>query len=673
MNITYEIRFPFEMQIGITFNNGHDYQYFPYIYENSFPQPKLTSISPDFTFRHEFNLTVFGLKLNLGVNCSIYSSKATKTLGLEIYETPVQLVGGNDSTSSICAIPESLLTTRSSIFVTMKNEQGEINTDGFTLNLYVPPDLTGLVPAFGGSFGGYKISIIGDGILNIPTIFCKFGNILCEKPCVHDGVQVLCEVPAHPPGKVSFSLSYTKIDWHLLNTTQFTYTTCDAGYTSSTYKVPCSLCKPGTYKPTVGLYECIPCGAGTFNSFAGALSCEKCPVNTTGISQGSASHENCLCDEGLYVNPDHDTHAGAFGKCIPCPKGAFCNFNTTEPLALPGYWNSETNIQNFYSCIPKESCGGYSRANCTRGYKGIRCGQCVNTYYKFRNNCSECGDPGLIWLRLIGIGGALAIVTAVFFVLSSAKVQHIASIAIAFSFWQVLSMFARFDIKWPSLIGGTLTASSVANFNTDFLSPNCIFPGMTYVSLWVLQMLMPVYFLACFSVLYTLLIIRSLFATVIGKVLNLMKVKVKYVTPIVRNVYDDEEEEETKKSKKIIKKITTTIKNLLALVTNIFIWTTTQKSSGRDFVKILNRIINAFFAFLSFNFIFIMTTASEVFVCTQQPDGLFTLNSSPDIRCYFDATWFTMVPMTILWYLIFGGGSAIYFILIYFNYSKWSL
>ena len=122
-----------------------------------------------------------------------------------------------------------------------------------------------------------------------------------------------------------------------------------------------------------------------------------------------------------------------------------------------------------------------------------------------------------------------------------------------------------------------------------------------------------------------------------------------------------------------MKSILNFIKNIIGGIINFFIWSLTEKSSGRELIKILNRIINAFFAFLSFSFIFIMTTASEVFVCTQQPDGLFTLNSSPDIRCYFDATWFTMVPMTILWYLIFGGGSAIYFILIYFNYSKWSL
>jgi hypothetical protein len=59
-------------------------------------------------------------------------------------------------------------------------------------------------------------------------------------------------------------------------------------------------------------------------------------------------------------------------------------------------------------------------------------------------------------------------------------------------------------------------------------------------------------------------------------------------------------------------------------------------------------------------------------VCTRQPDGTFTLNSSPDIRCYQDVTWFFMMPLTLLWYVVFGCGSAVYFILIFFNFDKWS-
>ena len=65
---------------------------------------------------------------------------------------------------------------------------------------------------------------------------------------------------------------------------------------------------------------------------------------------------------------------------------------------------------------------------------------------------------------------------------------------------------------------------------------------------------------------------------------------------------------------------------------------------------------------------FIITSASEIFVCTAQPDGSYTLNKSPDISCY-SGSWFYMLPISILAYLVFGGGSALYFIYVLIRYD----
>jgi hypothetical protein len=35
LNIKYEVRFPLELQLGLSFNNGFDYQFTSFIYENS--------------------------------------------------------------------------------------------------------------------------------------------------------------------------------------------------------------------------------------------------------------------------------------------------------------------------------------------------------------------------------------------------------------------------------------------------------------------------------------------------------------------------------------------------------------------------------------------------------------------------------------------------------------
>jgi len=50
------------------------------------------------------------------------------------------------------------------------------------------------------------------------------------------------------------------------------------------------------------------------------------------------------------------------------------------------------------------------------------------------------------------------------------------------SFWQVLSIISKYDIKWPWTIETTLTAASTSNFNFDFLATACLFRGVSFVS-----------------------------------------------------------------------------------------------------------------------------------------------------------------------------------------------
>ena len=94
----------------------------------------------------------------------------------------------------------------------------------------------------------------------------------------------------------------------------------------------------------------------------------------------------------------------------------------------------------------KIACGGSIPENCTRGYEGDLCGRCSKYYYKFRNKCNQCTSDAPIKFVLIII--AIAIISVLLFWISNSKVGHLASISIGFSLWQVLSMFANYDIKW---------------------------------------------------------------------------------------------------------------------------------------------------------------------------------------------------------------------------------
>jgi hypothetical protein len=241
--------------------------------------------------------------------------------------------------------------------------------------------LTNSFPEKGESVGGYSISIVG---LNIPQPFgntaisCKFGMILCKKvkliqifnsfkSCVWvSSTSVICEVVSHPPGNALVSISYNGVDWHSIQK-PFLFSTCAAGYTASSYNQLCTLCPPGTYKPSAGLFDCIKCGVDTYSSFAGSVFCERCQENsTTNGVVAASSFSQCICKPNYFTNPLYAQQSSSHQKCIACPTGSICpEYNMTIPFAKYGYWRSSEDFVTYYQCIPEESCGGGGPLNCS--------------------------------------------------------------------------------------------------------------------------------------------------------------------------------------------------------------------------------------------------------------------------------------------------------------------
>jgi phosphoglycerol transferase MdoB-like AlkP superfamily enzyme len=91
--------------------------------------------------------------------------------------------------------------------------------------------------------------------------------------------------------------------------------------------------------------------------------------------------------------------------------------------------------------------------------------------YRSKTYCLQCDELWYSWMKLIVLGLILlliGIVTLVFFALSSTKMSHLTSLSIAWSFWQIISLFASFEIQWPWAVETTLTAASTSNFNVIF-------------------------------------------------------------------------------------------------------------------------------------------------------------------------------------------------------------
>jgi hypothetical protein len=137
--------------------------------------------------------------------------------------------------------------------------------------------------------------------------------------------------------------------------------------------------------------------------------------------------------------------------------------------------------------------------------------------------------------------------------------------------------------------------------------------------IWFSKMTVPLFFIVIFAIAYLLGILRSLFARFIGY--NLITfLKIKYIRPIPY-----------KRNMNRCRRFLTWSVRQIIWYHNMIIWAFKQKSSFHDFKILFNRILNSFSAYVSFLFIFMITNAAEIFVCTKQNNGSFTLNESPNI------------------------------------------
>ena len=87
--------------------------------------------------------------------------------------------------------------------------------------------------------------------------------------------------------------------------------------------------------------------------------------------------------------------AGQLGKgvtCRSCPTGAECP-GGERIWPLEGYWTPGEDSGFVVACEPKAACRGKQDAviaACAAGYKGERCGECVESFYRSGGICIEC-------------------------------------------------------------------------------------------------------------------------------------------------------------------------------------------------------------------------------------------------------------------------------------------
>jgi len=196
----------------------------------------------------------------------------------------------------------------------------------------------------------------------------------------------------------------------------YNLTFCPQGYFRSVEDEECLLCGTGQDCKVGGCTDvCADCLAGTYKASIGSFDCLDCPSNTYGPETGATSLERCLaCPANSYNEPGEDAlescvcidtmypiwQNGSFLGCSNCPVGALCADSTcalaNESLLcggeeyVVGEWvkNETTGLFDLVECKPLE---GYQIEN--EVHDEQQCIKCKPDEYiidEAVDKCQEC-------------------------------------------------------------------------------------------------------------------------------------------------------------------------------------------------------------------------------------------------------------------------------------------
>jgi hypothetical protein len=424
-NVNNQFSFPFTAKLRVSFTDGIEFAESDLVINDKIEKILLFDVEPQIIHPENQALVILGNGFSNLTKCNFNTTNFF-----------MQVNGYFEKSTFKCNISNIDIFKSTSLTVQLSNEYND-TSNTYTILILEKPKIFSQDLSSGKSIGNYMINLYGN-FTKVPKITCKFDEFPCSDDCLFvNQYNIKCPVPSHPEGNSVLRISYNQDNW-IASNISFNYVPCAIGETASNYSSACYPCPAGYYKPKSGLFDCFACPVGTYSNSTGSSSCNSCPINSNSKVEGLQSIYECSCEVGFFRDPKNPL------RCVPCPAGAICDFNTTVPIPKKGRWFSPKIGFIYYECKPLEACGGFGAENCTVGYTGALCARCEKNYYKEKAFCISCGQIEIVWLQfslaLIIIIVILSI-CLVFLIFASIKISHLASLSIALSFWQIISIF----------------------------------------------------------------------------------------------------------------------------------------------------------------------------------------------------------------------------------------
>ncbi|KAJ3431555.1 insulin-like growth factor binding proteinn-terminal [Anaeramoeba flamelloides] len=433
---------------------------------------------------------------------------------------------------------------------------------------------------------------------------------------------------------------------------------CNVGeYNPISRQGQCLECQPGSYSNEIGQISCETCGEGYYQNYAGQIRCKKCEYNSYQPDVGLTACITCPPNSITLIDAAIDqqqcvcavTYIGkSGGPCVECPTGAVCEKTDLEfPDALPGYWHTADDPNDFIPCTPEEACPGgtYDKCNEEKGYTGEVCALCNDHYYRFENECNAC-PTGINWKLCLAVC-VMFILLLSLFTLARRLNEYFGSIAITFSFLQILSIMYNLQVGWPESLKTTFRIALAFNFSFDWLGVECSF-SLSYISKLVLFMMTPIICLVMLLIIYGGVILHC-----------------RYIEKYGKQLIDRYPKLLSEPSRQLDNRFAYPFKFLLYQ----FVKPLTNGFSKKEQKNLIRNFINSYTLLLSFLYLILSLKSLDFFRCEKIFDGTWRLKSSPNVICY--GSWWLK---HLIWVLFFGIlyiiGIPVLLITLLIRYSK---
>jgi len=173
-------------------------------------------------------------------------------------------------------------------------------------------------------------------------------------------------------------------------------------------------------------------------------------------------------------------------RCSSCEDSLHC-YGGSDIVPYEGFWRLDNTSTTLYSCLSKQACLNNGTDECTEGYKGYLCSQCMGLdkqtdKYFAKVGFYSCEECGAMWKEVIIVVcfllifiGYILLMTYLIIRNPNREKEDSVQIRILTNYYQDILFIKELSLNWPESIKRFLQAFSfLVSSSSSLLKINCL-------------------------------------------------------------------------------------------------------------------------------------------------------------------------------------------------------